>query len=40
MRMLVRKEYDFYRALFDRETAYTSMREALGEDVAAEGVSR
>ena len=40
MRMLLRTEYDCYRALFGREMAYASMREALGEDVAAGGVSR
>ncbi len=37
---LLRAEYDYYRALFDRETSYAAMKKALGEDVSAEGVSR
>lgn len=38
--VLLRAEYDYYRALFDRETAYAAMKKALGEDVSEEGVSR
>jgi hypothetical protein len=38
MRMFLQAEYDYYRALFDREISYAVMKKALGEDVSAEGV--
>jgi hypothetical protein len=40
MRMLLRKEYDYYRAFLDGETANTAMKKALGEVASVGGVSR
>ena len=37
---LVRAEYDYYRALYDREIALAAVQRALGDGMPEEGGSR